>query len=86
MSTAELRAREVYNTYNLGMLPSDVKRHLMILFLSTDSVEAEITTMPVVSLETLRARAETSYQEMQNGKAKPIDELLDNLSSKYSLS
>lgn len=50
MSTAELTARRVYQEYNLGQLSDDVKRQLMILFLTnTEEVSEVDTKMEVLS-------------------------------------
>ena len=39
MSTAEKTAREFYNTFHLAAMPSEVKRHLMILLLKSPSTK-----------------------------------------------
>ena len=39
MRTAELTAHRIYDTYRLGELPDDVKRQLVILFMSSTSSE-----------------------------------------------
>lgn len=83
MSAAEIRAREVYNEYNLGMLPDDVQRELIILFLSSNRQEDSQTDMPTISVDVLRQRAVKSYEQALNGESKPIDNLLDNLSKQY---
>lgn len=83
MSAAEIRAREVYNEYNLGMLPDDVQRELIILFLSSNRQEDIQTDMPTISVDELRQRAIKSYEQALNRESKPIDNLLDNLSKQY---
>lgn len=85
MSAAERTARKVYREYNLGILPEDVKRQLMILFLTSPSEidDVENSSLPNISVEALRTSAEKSYQEAVRGEGRPVDELLDELSSKY---
>lgn len=39
MRTAELTAHRIYDTYHLGELPDEVKRQLVILFMSEPTVK-----------------------------------------------
>lgn len=43
MRTAEITAHRIYDTYRLGELPDEVKRQLVILFMSTPTPEKHPT-------------------------------------------
>lgn len=87
MSTAEQAARQVYNKYHLGELPTDVKRQLIILFLKNPAIISSNNDMEEipshVSVEDLRQRAEISFSEAKEGKGQPIDKLFEELETKY---
>ena len=88
MSTAEQAARNVYNEYHLGELPTDVKRQLIILFLNSPSIisqekDGAEENIPQISVDALRQRAEKSFSEAKEGKGEPIDKLFDKLEAKY---
>ncbi len=87
MSSAEITARKLYREYNLGDLTDDVKKQLIILFL-TNQTEVEVdddSSLPIIPVELLRTRAEQSYQEAIRGEGRPVDELFEEIGSKYQL-
>ena len=92
MSTAEITAHRIYNLYHLGELPEDVKKHLMILFLSenkkkTDDVAFEGMAAeefpPRVTTEELRARIASAEADILVGRTNPIDKFEGDMEAKY---
>lgn len=96
MSTAELTARQFYDSYHIGALPSDVKRHLMILMLSAanedtyaDAFQDEESSilsepaLPPYTMEELRARLEASEADIAAGRTYPMEEMLSRMEEKY---
>lgn len=88
-----MRARKVYEDCKLAMLPSEVKRHLMILMLSEEqsyravedfgSLPLGENVPPAMTREQLRARIAESDAEVLSGKAYPVEEMEQRLESKF---
>jgi hypothetical protein len=92
MSTAEITAHRIYNSYHLGELPEDVKKHLMILFLSENKKKTDDVTFegmaaeefpPRVTTEELRARISCAEAEILAGKTNPVEDFEGNMEAKY---
>lgn len=95
MSTAELRAHEVYDRYNLGALPNDVKDQIIILMLSNRNNkymqpeelphEGKVAEEcpPQLSISQLHERINTSREQISKGLTSPIDEFFDEMDTKY---
>jgi len=86
MSTAEITAHKIYKAYNLGALPQDVKRHLMIMFLNEASSDSVIPSddYSTVDTEELQTRAHVALDQISAGEGRPIKELFDEVDSLYS--
>lgn len=85
MSTAEMTAHKIYETYKLGALPQDVKHHLIILFQKDNSYEerasAEESDYMVAETEKIQARGREALEQIKAGAGKPIEELFDEINS-----
>ena len=93
MSVAELRALDLYERMNASFhfdsLPSDVMQHLVSLFrirLSSckdDSLADSSVPMQKYTVEELRDDAMQSWNEYQEGKCRPVDELFVELEQEH---
>ena len=90
MSAAEITARRIYSSYHLGALPEDVKKHLMILFLSEGKAKSDMPEgmvgedfPPMLSAEELRARISEAETDILAGKTNSIEEFNANMEMKY---
>ena len=81
MSAAEITARRIYSSYHLGALPEDVKKHLMILFLSEGMVGEEFP--PMLSADELCARVAEAETEILAGKTNSVEDFEANIEMKY---
>lgn len=91
MSNAEATARTVYRDYNLGALPLDVKRHLMILMLSDNSYvedEPEILSLhespEVLTRRQINERVNEALSDIKDGMVSSSDDMEHRLETKYS--
>ena len=87
MSTAEITAHRIYETYKLGALPQEVKRQLMILFLSEtpyqDITSADENNSMAGEIEELQTRGRIAMEQINAKEGKPIDELFDEINSQH---
>lgn len=81
MSTAEYTARNIYETYNLGALPQEVKRQLMIIFLNEQPVKKNDNSQDAIA--DLRAGAIEALQDIKTGNTYPIDDFFTEIEEKY---
>lgn len=84
MSTAELTAQRIFDSYRFQNLPSDVRRHIAILCLSTP-FESEEDIADVCSLSDMekRERAKQALMDAKTGHSYSTAEICKNLDSKY---
>ena len=85
MSTAELTAHRIFDSYRFQRLPDDVKRHLAILCISTalsetDSVAEEPLLLTRSEKET---RAKAAFTDAQTGNSYSTEEVCQKLDNKY---
>lgn len=84
MSTAELTAHRIFDSYRFQNLPSDVRRHIAILCLSTPSEsEEDIANACTLSEMEKRARANQALEDAKTGRSYSTAEICRNLDSKY---
>ena len=90
MSAAEITARRIYSSYHLGALPEDVKKHLMILFLSEGKAKSDTSEgmvgedfPPMLSADELRARVAEAETEILAGKTNSVEDFEENIEMKY---
>ena len=90
MSAAEITARRIYTSYHLGALPEDVKKHLMILFLSEGKTRKDVSEgmvgedfPPMLSAEELRARVAEAEMDILAGKTNSVEDFDANIEMKY---
>ena len=90
MSAAEITARRIYSSYHLGALPEDVKKQLMILFLSEGKAKSDMFEgmvgedfPPMLSVDELRARVSEAETDILAGKTNSIEEFNANMEMKY---
>ena len=84
MSTAELTAHRIFDSYRFQNLPSGVRRHIAILCLSTPS-ESEEDIADVCTLSDLekKERAKQALLDAKAGRSYSTAEICGNLDSKY---
>lgn len=91
MNTAETTALTVYRNCNLGALPQDVKRHLMILMLS-DTPYAEEDEPETASLcespepmtpTQLHARIDEALMDIKEGRVSDPNDMEHRLETQY---
>ena len=84
MSTAELTAHRIFDSYRFQNLPNDVRRHIAILCLSTPS-ESEEDIAGVCTLSDLekKERAKQALMDAKAGRSYSTAEICSNLDSKY---
>lgn len=90
MSNAEATARTVYRDYNLGALPQDVKRHLMILMLSDNSYEEYESEMLVLcenpemlTRQQINERVNEALLDINEGRVSSPEEMEHRIETKY---
>ena len=90
MSNAEATARTVYRDCNLGALPQDVKRHLMILMLSDNSYEEyepEVLGLcespEMLTRQQINARVNEALLDINEGKVSSPEEMERRIETKY---
>lgn len=85
MSTAELTAHRIFDSYRFQGLPDDVKRHLAILCISTTTSEADIKTEDPLFLtdNEKETRARAALMDAQTGNSYSTEEVCNNLDKKY---
>lgn len=85
MSTAEITARRIYDSYRFHDLPDEVRRHVAILCLipTEDKENVDADEALTLSVNEKRIRATEAFLDAQNGNWSSTEELCDNLDSKY---
>ena len=98
MSTAEKTARDFYNTYHLAAMPSDVKRHLMILLSKSPMtnepvsyVDAEdedeqsgVLAEPApFTMEEINRRLDKAEDDMKAGRTMSCESVHEQLEQKF---
>lgn len=85
MSTAEYTANRIYNSFRLQELPDDVRRHLAILCIGTQSTDSEtdIASAVALSQEEKTARAQKAFHEAKAGKTYSTEEISEYIDDKY---
>lgn len=86
MSTAELTAHRIYDSYRFSQLPNEVKRSLAVLFI-TSSAEKEDdmsgTLANVLTAEEKKARLIQAVADAKEGRTYTCEEIYKKLDSKY---
>lgn len=84
MSTAELTAHRIFDSYRFQNLPSDVRRHIAIMCLSTP-VEGEEEIADVCTLSDMekRERANHALMDAKTGCSYSTADICKVLDSKY---
>lgn len=87
MSTAELTAHRIYDSYRFSQLPDDVKRSLAVLFITSSSVDKEdnmpSTLANVLTTEEKKARLMQAVADVKEGRTYTSEEIHRKLDSKY---
>lgn len=86
MSTAELSAYQIYQSYNLSSLTKEVKQCLVALLCGhpvSSMQDAIIEELPKYTVDDLKAQARQNTEDIKNGNCHPIDELFDELGKEY---
>ena len=87
MSTAELTAHRIYDSYRFSQLPDEVKRSLAVLFITSSSVEKEDDTPSalanVLTTEEKKARLMQAVTDAKEGRTYSSEEIHRKLDSKY---
>ncbi len=85
MSTAELTAHRIFDSYRFLGLPDEVKRHLAILCLSTSLSETDKDVEePLLLTNTEKEiRAKAAFMDAKSGNSYSTEEVCQNLDSKY---
>ena len=97
MSTAEKTAIDFYNTFHLAAMPSDVKRHLMILLLKSpltkehpsyldaeDEEESEILAEPEpFTMEDINTRLDMAEADALAGRIMSCESVHECLEQKF---
>ena len=86
MSTAEITARRIYDSYRFQNLSDEVRRHVAILCLSAtadgDGME-DITDALTLSLQEKEVRARKALEDAKAGSWCSTEELCEQLDNKY---
>lgn len=98
MSAAEKTARDFYNTFHLADMPSEVKRHLMILLLNSpltkeplsymdaegNDVQSDILAEPEpFTLEEINRRLDMAEADMKAGRTFSCESVHEHLEQKF---
>lgn len=85
MSTAEITARRIYDSYRFHDLPDEVRRHVAILCLMSARDVDNVDTDEAVTLsaQEKRIRATQALLDAQEGNWCSTEDLCKNLDSKY---
>lgn len=86
MSTAELKAYNIYHNYNLSSLNQEERQCLVVLLggiPSSSSHHDEEETMPMFTIDELRLQARQNTEDIKNGNCHPIGELFEELGKEY---
>lgn len=84
MSTAELTAHRIFDSYRFQSLPSDVRRHIAILCLSTPfENEENIDSVCTLSDLEKKERAKQALVDAKTGCSYSTTEICRNLDDKY---
>ena len=86
MSTAEITARRIYDSYQLQNLSEEVRRHVAILCLNSaiepeDTVE--VSDAVTLSPQEKEVRAKNALSDAKTGNWCTTDSLCEQLDSKY---
>lgn len=85
MSTAELTARRIFESYHFRNLSDEVRRHVAILCLSSTTEDETTDVDEALTLSALEKeiRAKAAFEDAQNGNWCTTEELCNHLDSKY---
>ena len=97
MSTAEKTAIDFYNTFHLAAMPSDVKRHLMILLLQSPSTKEYTSYMDTedekdsgilaepepFTMEDINKRLDMAEADMKAGRIMSCESVHECLEQKF---
>ena len=85
MSTAELTAHRIFDSYRFQGLPDDVKRHLAILCISTTSsvTDIEVEDSLLLTNSEKKTRATAALMDAKSGNSYSTEEACKKLDSKF---
>lgn len=87
MSTAQLTAQRIYDSFRFALLPDDVKRHLAILFISSHDTPSSLGDNDVsayaLTEEEKEVRLRQSVADAKAGRVYTCEEIYDSLDQKY---
>lgn len=85
MSTAELTAQRIYDSYRFHTLPDEVRRYVAILCLTPTNRNEEVDTNEALTLSAQEkmTRAQQALEDAKQGKWVTTEELCNNLDKKY---
>lgn len=85
MSTAEITARRIYDSYRFRNLPDEVRRHVAILCLmpTSDSDSVGSDEAVTLTMQEKKIRASEAYLDAQNGNWCSTEDICNNLDIKY---
>ena len=98
MSTAEKTAIDFYNTYHLAAMPSEVKRHLMILLLKSPLTKEPLSYIEKeeekgysgmlaepepFTMEEINRRLDMAEADMQAGRTMSCESVHERMEQKF---